>query len=67
MLDDQGLTDIGQIAVEVALGKYTKFKQAVDSRPTTLCVREGKVHERSKKACSHRVACVKFHRMPQFL
>lgn len=56
MLDDQGSNDIGQITVEVALGKYTKFEQAVVSSRTTLRVREGKVHERSKKACSHRVA-----------
>ncbi|KIK44393.1 hypothetical protein CY34DRAFT_802706 [Suillus luteus UH-Slu-Lm8-n1] len=56
MLDDQGSNGIGQITVEVALGKYTKVEQAVDSRQTTLRVEEGKVHERSKKACSHRVA-----------
>lgn len=56
MLGDQGSNDIGQITVEVVLGKYIKVKKAVDSQRTSLRVQEGKVHERSKKACSHRVA-----------
>lgn len=67
MLGDQGSNNIGQITVEVALGKCVEVKRAVVSERTPLHVQEGKVHERSKKACSHRVACVKFHRTPHFL
>jgi hypothetical protein len=58
MLDDRTSNDIGQIVVEVALGKYTLREQVVsfqNVKDRTLRVREGKVHERSKKACSHRV------------
>ncbi|KAG2362807.1 hypothetical protein BDR07DRAFT_1609253 [Suillus spraguei] len=59
LLDDRTSNDIGQIVLEVAHGKYTLREQVVDSRNVidrTLRVREGKVHERSKKACSHRIA-----------
>ncbi|KAG2340660.1 hypothetical protein BDR05DRAFT_966518 [Suillus weaverae] len=59
ILDDRSSNDIGQIMIEVVLGKYTMRGQAVGSQNVndrTLRVREGKVHERSKKACSHRVA-----------
>jgi hypothetical protein len=70
MLDDRTSNDIGQIVVEVALGKYTLREQVVsfqNVKDRTLRVREGKVHERSKKACSHRVACVRFHVTSHFL
>ncbi|KAG1775970.1 hypothetical protein EV702DRAFT_1114050 [Suillus placidus] len=59
ILDDRSSNDIGQIVIEVAMGKYIMRKQAVGSQninDRTLRVGEGKVHERSKKACSHRVA-----------
>jgi hypothetical protein len=59
MLDDRSSNDIGQIVVEVALGKYVMREQIVgfqNVNDRTLRVQEGKVHERSKKACSHRVA-----------
>lgn len=59
MLDDRSSNDIGQIVMEVAQGKYATRKKVVGSQnmnDRTLRVREGKVHERSKKACSHRVA-----------
>ncbi|KAG1821973.1 uncharacterized protein BJ212DRAFT_1334888 [Suillus subaureus] len=58
MLDDRTSSDIGQIVMEIALGKYTMKGQVVGSQNVidhTLRVPEGKVHERSKKACSHRV------------
>ncbi|KAG1796657.1 uncharacterized protein HD556DRAFT_1441337 [Suillus plorans] len=58
MLDDQSANDIGQIMMEVVQGKYTMKEQVVGSQNVndrTLCVREGKVHERAKKACPHRV------------
>ncbi|KAG1883487.1 hypothetical protein F4604DRAFT_1649415 [Suillus subluteus] len=58
MLDDQTSSDIGQIVMEVAFGKYTMREQVVGSRNVIdriIRVPEGKVHERSKKACSHRV------------
>ncbi|KAG1741099.1 hypothetical protein EDB19DRAFT_1908129 [Suillus lakei] len=57
MLGDQSSNDIGQIVIEVETGKYM-MKQVVKhgkSKNHTLRVREGKVHERSKKACAHRV------------
>lgn len=69
MLDDQSANDIGQIMMEVVQGKYTMKEQVVGSKNVndrTLHVREGKVHERAKKACPHRVVCVKFHRKPHF-
>lgn len=68
--DDRGSKDIGQISIEITQGMYTKRQQVVGSQNVndrTLRVREGKVHERSKKACSHRVACVKSHCTPHFL
>lgn len=58
MLDDQSANDIGQIMMEVVQGKYTMKEQVVGSKNVndrTLHVREGKVHERAKKACPHRV------------
>jgi hypothetical protein len=59
MLDSQDSSIIGQIVVEIKLGKY-KETEVVERRKSnrSLPVREGKVHERSKKACSHRVVCV---------
>ncbi|KAJ8586986.1 hypothetical protein M405DRAFT_935014 [Rhizopogon salebrosus TDB-379] len=56
MLDSQDSNTIGQIVVEITLGKY-KETEVVKHRKSnrSLPVREGKVHERSKKACSHRV------------
>lgn len=63
MLGDQNSSDIGHIVLKVETGKYVK-KQVVEhgkSKNCTLRVREGKVHERSKKACAHRVMCVEFH------
>lgn len=57
MLDDQNSKDIGQIVLEVETGEF-RTKQVVKhgkSKNHTLHVREGKVHERSKKACAHRV------------
>jgi hypothetical protein len=65
MLGDQSSNDIGQIVLKVETGEYTKV-QVVDhgiSRTRTFRVREGKVHERSKKSCAHRVVCVEFHPM----
>ncbi|KAG2071798.1 hypothetical protein BDR04DRAFT_1142099 [Suillus decipiens] len=59
LLDDRTSNDIGQIVLEVVHGKYTLNEQVVGSQNVidrTLRVQEGKVHERSKKACSHRVA-----------
>ncbi|KAG2122115.1 hypothetical protein DEU56DRAFT_832831 [Suillus clintonianus] len=56
MLGDQNSNDIGQIVLVVNTGKYTK--KAINHgklRNHTLRVREGRVHERSKKACAHRV------------
>ncbi|KAG1781080.1 hypothetical protein EV702DRAFT_1077528 [Suillus placidus] len=57
MLGDQNSNDIGQIAVKVETGKYMKMQvvKRAKSKNHTLRVREGKVHERSKKACAHRV------------
>ncbi|KAG1863446.1 hypothetical protein C8R48DRAFT_708374 [Suillus tomentosus] len=58
MLDDQSANDIGQIMMEVEQGKYTMKEQVVGSQNVnnrTLNLREGKVHERAKKACPHRV------------
>ncbi|KAG2344076.1 hypothetical protein BDR05DRAFT_962364 [Suillus weaverae] len=57
MLGDQNSNDIGQIVVEVETGKYRKMRviKHGKSKNHTLRVREGKVHERSKKACAHRV------------
>lgn len=55
MLDDRTSNDIGQIVMEKATGKYTMTEHVVGSQDVTLRVPEGKVHERSKKACSHRV------------
>lgn len=57
MLGDQNSSDIGHIVLKVETGEYVK-KQVVKhgkSKNCTLRVREGKVHERSKKACAHRV------------
>ncbi|KIK48176.1 hypothetical protein CY34DRAFT_798556 [Suillus luteus UH-Slu-Lm8-n1] len=57
MLGDQNSSDIGHIVLKVETGEYVK-KQVVNhgkSKNCTLRVREGKVHERSKKACAHRV------------
>ncbi|KAG2053705.1 hypothetical protein BDR06DRAFT_952546 [Suillus hirtellus] len=57
MLDDQNSKDIGQIVLRVETGELRK-KQVVKHgkwKSHTLHVREGKVHERSKKACAHRV------------
>lgn len=56
MLSDQGSNDIGQITVEVVLGKWIKVKKPAVPQRIPLRVQEGKVHERSKKACPHRVA-----------
>ncbi|KAG1743501.1 hypothetical protein EDB19DRAFT_1698978 [Suillus lakei] len=59
MLDDQTSNDIGQIEAKFNLGKFTKAEKVVKFQMVnnhTLRVRGGKVHERSKKACSHRVA-----------
>ncbi|KAG2087808.1 uncharacterized protein F5147DRAFT_727447 [Suillus discolor] len=58
MLDDRSANDIGQIMMEVVQGKYVMNEQVVGSQNVsdrTLRVREGKVHERAKKACPHRV------------
>ncbi|KAG1885291.1 uncharacterized protein F5891DRAFT_1058167 [Suillus fuscotomentosus] len=58
MLDDRSANDIGQIMMEVVQGKYTMKEQVMGSHNVndrTLRVREGKVHERAKKACPHRV------------
>ncbi|OAX41473.1 hypothetical protein K503DRAFT_767615 [Rhizopogon vinicolor AM-OR11-026] len=56
MLDSQNSHDIGQIVVEIKLGEYMKRKVAKCLKSNhSLRVHEGKVHERSKKACSHRV------------
>lgn len=57
MLGDQNSSDIGHIVLKVETGEYVK-KQVVKhgiSKNCALRVREGKVHERSKKACAHRV------------
>ncbi|KAG1814082.1 hypothetical protein EV424DRAFT_1415318 [Suillus variegatus] len=59
MLDDRSANDIGQIVMEVVLGKYVMNEPVAGSQNAndrTLHVREGKVHERAKKACPHRVA-----------
>ncbi|KAG2145221.1 hypothetical protein DEU56DRAFT_789510 [Suillus clintonianus] len=59
MLDDQTANDIGQIVSKFRLGNHRVTKDVVKLRmgsDHTLRVRGGKVHERSKKACSHRVA-----------
>ncbi|KAG2145222.1 hypothetical protein DEU56DRAFT_789516 [Suillus clintonianus] len=58
ILDDQNANDIGQIALEVKTGEYVKANivKHSESKNHTLGVQEGKVHERSKKAHSHRVA-----------
>ncbi|KAG0708118.1 hypothetical protein DFH29DRAFT_893034 [Suillus ampliporus] len=57
MLGDQNSKDIGQIVFEVKRGEY-HVKEKVDNvNIHALRVREGKVHERSKKAFSH---CVGF-------
>lgn len=57
MLGDQNSKDIGHIVLKVETGECVK-KQVVKhgiSKNCALHVREGKVHERSKKACAHRV------------
>lgn len=57
MLGDQNSKDIGHIVLKVETGECVK-KQVVKhgrSKNRALHVREGKVHERSKKACAHRV------------
>lgn len=57
MLGDPSSNDIGQIVLKVATGEYTKtqvVKHGI-SKNHTLRVQESKVHERSKKACAHRV------------
>ncbi|OJA10913.1 hypothetical protein AZE42_08237 [Rhizopogon vesiculosus] len=56
MLDSQNSHDIGQIVVEIKLGKCMEKKVTKHLKSNhTLRVHEGKVHESSKKACSHRV------------
>ncbi|KAG0708125.1 hypothetical protein DFH29DRAFT_893071 [Suillus ampliporus] len=62
MLNDQDSNDIGQIVLEVKTGKRKKEKRKKEKvvkhgklQNPTLHVREGKVHERSKKAYAHRV------------
>ncbi|KAG1869518.1 hypothetical protein F4604DRAFT_1773743 [Suillus subluteus] len=57
MLGDQSSNDIGHIVLRVETGEYTKVQVVKHgkSKNHTLRVREGKVHERSKKACAHRV------------
>ncbi|KAG2366912.1 hypothetical protein BDR07DRAFT_1479688 [Suillus spraguei] len=57
MLGDKNSNDIGQIVLKVDTGERTKKKVVKHgiSKNSALRVREGKVHERSKKACAHRV------------
>ncbi|KAG2042456.1 hypothetical protein BDR03DRAFT_943431 [Suillus americanus] len=57
MLGDQSSNDIGQIVLKVETGEYTKVQVVKHgiSKNHAPRVREGKVHERSKKACAHRV------------
>lgn len=68
MLGDQSSNDIGHIVLEVDTGEFVKTQVVKHgkSKNRTLHVREGKVHERSKKACAHRVVCVEFHPMSHF-
>ncbi|KAG2070220.1 hypothetical protein BDR04DRAFT_1100448 [Suillus decipiens] len=59
MLGDENSNDIGQIILKVETGERTMkkvVKHGISKNSnSTLRVREGKVHERSKKACAHRV------------
>ncbi|KAG1722026.1 uncharacterized protein EDB91DRAFT_226349 [Suillus paluster] len=54
MLDDQNSKEIGQIVLEVNTG-YIKEKVVKRHQFNHTRRMEGKVHERSKKACAHRV------------
>ncbi|KAG2149021.1 uncharacterized protein EDB93DRAFT_354241 [Suillus bovinus] len=59
MLDNRSADSIGQVVMEVVQGRYTMNNRVAGSQNVnnhTLHVREGKVHERAKKACPHRVA-----------
>jgi hypothetical protein len=57
MLGDPNSNDIGHIVLKVETGEYMKTQVVRHGRlrDDTLRVREGKVHERSKKSCAHRV------------